>query len=90
MYEVKKIDVSAWGTVYEKTLATASTWRELMRKENSWWFVGKGADIFRNGERIGHTSDLITAEANRQDVFTGRQYEVRLSDFMAAVSESNE
>ena len=94
MYEIKKIDVNSYykdsdgkfHAVYEKTLSTARTGRELMAKENSWWFAGKGADIFRNGEKIGHTDDLISASANRQDIYTGRQHEVRLQDFLAAAN----
>ena len=84
MYEVRKIDVSAWSKTYAETLATASTWKELLAKENISWYIGKGSDIFRNGVRIGHVDDLTEAKHMRYDYQTGKHYPVRLKDLLEA------
>jgi len=68
-YSVDKISVNSWrvdgSKCYDYSLVF-STWRALIRdmKERSRYatciFYGKGADIFMDGELIGHTRDLNT------------------------------
>ncbi len=93
MYEVKKVG-SAWyedaagvcHTVYEQTLASARTWRELLRKETPAWYAGQGCDIFKNGERIGNTDDLANAWTFHRAASPRR---VCLRDFLAAATGEN-
>ena len=59
-----------------------------MARRTNWWYAGNGCDIFRDGEKIGSTDDLITAMQNRYDYRTGRNLHVRLRDLIEAAADN--
>jgi len=90
-YEVKKVSVSSWNPdgskVYEYGFEY-STWAELISdmayrdKNANVIYMGKGADIFRDGELIGNTADLIYAANESGGYHTAKIRAVSLRLFL--------
>lgn len=95
-YEVIQVEPNSWTIDAEgsqhralgRTLARASTWRELMKKEDHEWYVGAGAVILRDGKEIGTSTDILEAQVRRYDPYNGWQLPVRLRDFLNAVEDN--